>query len=192
MNTPRDTVEIVTAVTSTDNAVPENRPQPVIRGLREDDLQRLLAFGAALPKDDWLYLDIDLQSEATIVRLINAVEARNWRQFVAVVGDDIVGYANVRQLPGWKRHVGDIALVVREDYRRGGVGTALASAVLEGGTELCLHKLVVEVVEEQVAGRVIFKRIGFRREGLLINQAVDYLDNPRNLVVLGYQLPIAS
>jgi RimJ/RimL family protein N-acetyltransferase len=176
---------------------PAGHSQPVIRRLREDDLQALLAFGAALPKDDWLYLDIDLQSEATIVRLINAVEARNWRQFVAVVGEDlgggdIVGYANVRQLPGWKRHVGDIALVVREDYRRGGVGTALASAVLEGGAELSLHKLVVEVVEEQVAGQLIFKRVGFRREGLLIDQAVDYLDNPRNLVVLGYQLPAAS
>jgi len=162
--------------------------QPVIRRLHENDLERLLAFGAALPKDDWLYLDIDLQTEATIVRLINAVEARNWRQFVAVVDTDIVGYANIRQLPGWKRHVGDIALVVREDYRRSGVGTALASAVLTGAAELSLHKLIVEVVEEQAAGQLIFERIGFRREGVLRNQAVDYLDNPRNLIVLGYQL----
>jgi hypothetical protein len=73
--------------------------QPQIRKLVEDDLPALLAFGTALPKDDWLYLDIDLHTEATIVRLINAVEARNWRQFVAVVGDEIVGYASVRQLP---------------------------------------------------------------------------------------------
>jgi len=163
--------------------------QPVIRSLGEDDLPSLLAFGAALPKDDWLYLDVNLQTEATIVRLINAVEARNWRQFVAVVGDEIVGYANVRQLPGWKRHVGDIALVVRADYRRQGIGTALASAVLDAGRELSLHKLIVEVVEEQHYGQHIFVRQGFRCEGLLANHAIDYLGRPHNLMLLSYELP---
>jgi RimJ/RimL family protein N-acetyltransferase len=163
--------------------------QPVIRRLREDDLRALLAFGVALPKDDWLYLDIDLQTEATIVRLINAVEARNWRQFIAVMGDEIVGYANVRQLPGWKRHVGDIALVVRADHRRRGIGTALASAVLDAGRELALHKLIVEVVEEGYSAQHVFVRLGFRCEGLLVNYALDYLGRPRNLMLLSYELP---
>ncbi len=162
--------------------------QPVIRRLDEQDLPALLAFGSALPKNDWVYLDIDLQTEATIVRLINAVEARNWRQFVAVMGDEIVGYANVRQLPGWKRHVGDIALVVRADYRRRGVGTALASAVIEAGRELELRKLIVEVIEEQYGRQHVFVRLGFRCEGVLANHAVDYLDRPRNLMLLSYEL----
>jgi L-amino acid N-acyltransferase YncA len=164
-------------------------PQPVIRRLREDDLPELLAFGAALAKDDWLYLDVNLQTEATIVRLINAVEARNWRQFVAVVGDDIVGYANVRQLPGWKRHVGDIALVVRSDYRHMGIGSTLAKAVIEAGRELSLRKLIVEVVEEQHYGQHVFVRLGFRCEGLLVDHAIDYRGRLRNLMLLSYELP---
>jgi RimJ/RimL family protein N-acetyltransferase len=163
--------------------------QPVIRKLVEDDLLALLAFGTALAKDDWLYLDIDLQTDSTIVRLINAVEARNWRQFVAVVGHEIVGYANVRQLPGWKRHVGDIALVVRADYRRRGIGTALAEAVLDTGRELSLRKLIVEVVEEHYSAQHVFVRLGFRCEGLLDNYAIDYLGRPRNLMLLSYELP---
>ena len=168
---------------------PANGSPVLIRRLREDDLDDLLTFGAALPKDDWLYLDVDLQTHATIIRLINAVEARNWRQLVAVDGTQIVGYANVRQLPGWKRHVGDIALVVRDDYRRRGVGSALAAALLDAAAEMSLDKLIVEVVEEQAAGQLIFKRIGFGTEGRLVNHAVDYLDNPRNLVLLSYHLP---
>ena len=162
--------------------------QPVIRRLRENDLPKLLAFGATLAKDDWLYLDVNLQTDATIVRLINAVEARNWRQFVAVIGDEIVGYANVRQLAGWKRHVGDIALVVRADYRRRGIGTALASAVIDAGRELSLHKLIVEVVEEHYGGQHVFVRLGFRCEGMFVNHAIDYLDRPRNLMLLSYEL----
>ncbi|HEY2985534.1 MAG TPA: hypothetical protein VGJ38_15360, partial [Jatrophihabitantaceae bacterium] len=49
-----------------------------IRRLREDDLDALRAFGAELAKDDWLYLDVELQTPATITRLVNAVEAGNW------------------------------------------------------------------------------------------------------------------
>jgi RimJ/RimL family protein N-acetyltransferase len=163
--------------------------QPQIRKLVEDDLPALLAFGTALPKDDWLYLDIDLHTEATIVRLINAVEARNWRQFVAVIGDEIVGYASVRQLPGWKRHVGDIALVVRANNRRRGIGTALTEAAIDAGRELSLRKLIVEIVEEHYGAQHIFVRLGFRCEGLLDNYAIDYLDRPRNLMLLSYELP---
>jgi GNAT superfamily N-acetyltransferase len=113
----------------------------------------------------------------------------NWRQFVAVFGEVIVGYANVRQLPGWKRHVGDIALVVRADYRRTGIGTALAKAVIETGRELSLRKLIVEVVEEQHYGQHIFVRLGFRCKGLLADDAIDYLGRLRNLMLLSYELP---
>src|SRR5437879_12917537 len=97
-----------------------------VRRLEEDDRQRLLEFGAALDKDDWLYLDVDLQAPTTVNRLIQAVDARNWRQLVALDGDRVVGYANVRQLAGWKSHVGDVALVVRRDARGPGRRSALA------------------------------------------------------------------
>ena len=161
----------------------------IIRKLQEDDHDALVAFGAHLPKDDWLYLDVELQTSSTVTWLVNAVDARNWRQLVAVDGESIVGYANVRQLPGWKRHVGDIALVVRDDYRRHGLGAALASAIVESAAELSLNKLMVEIVEEQHGGQLIFKRFGFQQEGLLTGHAVDYLGNRRDLVLLGYHLP---
>lgn len=159
-----------------------------IHRLGEDDREALLSFGADLPKDDWLYLDVELQTPTTVSWLVNAVDARNWRQFVAVDGELIVGYANVRQLPGWKRHVGDIALVVRDGYRRHGVGRALASVIVESATEMGLKKLVVEVIKEQVGGQVIFKRFGFQQEGILVGHAVDYLGNHRDLVLLSFQL----
>ena len=173
--------------------VPASEDRPVtIRRLREDDLDALLEFGAALAKDDWLYLDVELQTTATITRLVNAVQASNWRQVVAVDGTTIVGYANVRQLPGWKKHVGDIALVVRSDCRHRGVGGALARAVIDAADELAVTKLILEIVEEQLAGRLIFKRLGFRLEGLLEDHAVDYLGNARNLVLLSYHVSLPA
>ena len=51
----------------------------VMRPLGEDDHAALLAFGAALPQDDLLYLEDDFQNSDIITRLINACLAENWR-----------------------------------------------------------------------------------------------------------------
>jgi hypothetical protein len=56
----------------------------VIRPLGEAEHAALLAFGAALPQDDLLYLEDDFQNSDIITRLINACFAENWRQIVAV------------------------------------------------------------------------------------------------------------
>ena len=77
-----------------------HRSDVTVRPLAEDDGDALAAFGSALPEDDWLYLDMDLQSQQTVERLVRAHEATNWRQIVAVIGDEVVGYANVRGLAG--------------------------------------------------------------------------------------------
>src|SRR5262245_24136891 len=72
----------------------------MIRPLEETDRTALLAFGRALPHTDHLLLEDDFTSSDTVARLINARFAENWRQLVASVDDQIVGYSVVRRLPG--------------------------------------------------------------------------------------------
>src|SRR5689334_5296265 len=96
----------------------------VIRPLEESDRGTMVAFGQSLPEDDRLYLELDFHNPNTITRLVNAAAAENWRQVVAVSDGAIVGYSNVRLLPGWKNHVGDSHLVIAEGWRRSGLGTA--------------------------------------------------------------------
>lgn len=159
-----------------------------IRSLAEDDYEALLAFGQTLPQDDWLYLRHDLQDPRTVQRLATAFAAENWRQVVAVADGDVVGYANVRRLPGWSEHVGDIHLSVSETWRRTGVGTVLAQAIIEAATELGLAKVIVEVIEKQSGGQAIFERLGFKVEGLLQAHMRDHNGDDHNLVILAYHL----
>lgn len=159
-----------------------------IRLLEEGDHDAMLAFGAALPEDDWLYLELDFHNPNTIARLVNAAAAENWRQVVAVAGDLIVGYSNVRLLPGWKSHVGDSHLVIRQGWRRSGLGTALAQTILEAARDLGVEKVIAEMLEAQTAGRAIFKHLGFHVEGILNDHVCDHHGKRHDMLIMAYQL----
>lgn len=165
-----------------------NGREVTIRSLKEQDHEALLAFGSKLPQNDWLYLRHDLQNPQTVARLASAYAAENWRQIVAVENDAVVGYSNVRRLPGWSDHVGDIHLSVSEAWRRSGLGTALAQAISDAARDLGVAKLIVEVMEEQRAGLAIFERLGFQVEGLLRRHMRAHDGQPHNLLVLAYHL----
>lgn len=169
-------------------AVMERLPV-TIRRLEESDRAALLAFGAALPKEDLMYLEEDLQSADIVTRLVNAAAAENWRQVIAVSGDEIVGYSAVRRLPGWSSHVADILLVVSKDWRRANIGTMLAQAIFDAARELGAAKVIVEMMEEQTAGRAIFERLGFHVEGRLSAHARDRFGRHRNLLILAFHVP---
>ena len=163
-----------------------NGYEALIRPLEERDGPALAAFGAGLPSVDWLYLEEDFHSTDTIARLVNASAAENWRQRVVELEGAIVGYSSVRRLAGWSSHVADITLVIAEPYRRNGLGTALAQAIFEAAQELGLRKLVVEMMEEQLAGVTIFARMGFKVEGMMLSHARDRQGRFHNLLMLSY------
>jgi L-amino acid N-acyltransferase YncA len=160
-----------------------------IRPLGEGDRQALLSFGRALPQDDLLYLEDDFQSVEIIARLVNASYAENWRQIVALSEDGaIVGYSAARRLAGRSSHVADIVLLVKDDWRRSGLGTALAQAIFDAARDLGATKVIVEILEELVSGRAIFERLGFRVEGTLTGHALDRQGRPHNLLILAYHV----
>lgn len=159
-----------------------------IRPLAEHDRAALLAFGQLLPQDDLLYFEDDFQSHEIIARLVNAHQAENWRQIVAEADGEIVGYSSVRRQAGWSSHVADIVLLVHPDWRRAGVGVALAQAIFDAAGALGASKIIVEMLDEQRSGRAIFERLGFRVEGRLSRHARDRQGNYHDLLILSYHI----
>jgi L-amino acid N-acyltransferase YncA len=157
-----------------------------IRPLDEDDCAKLLAFGQALPHTDLLHLEDDFTNPEIIARLVNARLAENWRQLVASIDDQIIGYSVVRRLPGWMKHVADVGLIVDAQWRRHGLGTALAQSICDAARDLRVDKLIVEMLEEQSAGRAIFERLGFEVEGTFGCHVRDRKGQCHNLIVMAY------
>jgi len=160
----------------------------VVRPLEAGDRLALMAFGRALPHYDLEYIPDDFASVEVIDRLLNMRAADHWRQLVATAGDAIVGYGAVRRLAGWSSHVGEVRLVISAGWRRNGLGSVLAAAVLDAARELGVAQVVVEMLEEQVAGRAIFDRLGFGVEGTFGNHALDRQGQRHTLMVMAYHV----
>jgi ribosomal protein S18 acetylase RimI-like enzyme len=148
------------------------------------DYAALLAFCRALPQDDHEYIPDDFQNCELIGRLITIAPAAHWRQLIASSEDVIVGYGAVRRLSGWSSHVGELQLVVSRGWRCAGLGSLLARAILEAAHELEVAQVIVEMLEEQVAGRAIFEGLGFTIEGLLEGQVCDRQGQHHNMLVM--------
>ena len=67
----------------------------------------------SLPRKDNYYLLVDLNNDQTIQRWMDKVESSQTIGVVALQGDQMVGYCNLRtnDLP-WTRHVGEIRMSV--------------------------------------------------------------------------------
>jgi GNAT superfamily N-acetyltransferase len=159
-----------------------------IRPLDEVDRSALLAFGRALPQDDLLEIENDFANPDMIARLVNARFDQNWRQIVASIGDQVIGYGMARRLPGWSSHVASIGLLVSAGWRRSGLGTALLQATIDVARDLDAEKLIVEMLDSQVAGRTVFDHQGFRVEGRLSDHARDRKGQCRTLIVMAYHM----
>ncbi len=156
-----------------------------IRALAASDNSALQAFGQALPDDEWLYLQHDLRNHESVNRLVGARDAEHWRQIVGVDAEgQVAAYGAVQLLPGRSSHVADIQMIVGGNWRRSGLGTALAHRLVYEARALGATKVIVDMVDTQDAGRSIFERLGFREEGRLISHARGRDGNWYNLLVL--------
>jgi ribosomal protein S18 acetylase RimI-like enzyme len=146
----------------------------------------LLRFFEKLPDGDLTFIKEEVTDPGTVRSW--ATDASPGSRWVAVDGDDVIGYVAVRPLPGWSDHVGEIRLVVAAAARGTGLGRELARRALVEGIGAGLSKLVVEVVAEQGAALALFTDLGFTGEALLRDHIRDRNGELRDLMVLAHHV----
>jgi GNAT superfamily N-acetyltransferase len=165
----------------------------LVRRLATGDEDALLAFFQSIPEAERFFLKDDVTSPEIIRGWIRDAErpdpepspagsasggARTaGRAFalVAVEGARILAEAAlVRRRGAARGHLADIRVVVAEDYRHRGLGTALLSELLDvardGGLSGVLFEAVADVQEQALAAA---ESLGFIRLGLVHGGAID-------------------
>ena len=163
----------------------QDRAESAVVELEAAHCEALVRFFAALPEGDRTFIREDVADPAVVRAWTSGESDRRW---VALSGEEVVGYVAVRRLPGWSDHVGEVRLVVTPDRRGTGLGRRLARHAVTCGIEAGLTKLVVEVVAEQGAALALFTDLGFCGEALLEDHIRDRTGHLRDLMVLAHHV----
>lgn len=157
----------------------------VMTPLQIGDSGALLTFYRHLPEEDRLVLKDDVTTADWAEGFLHKVETREVISLIAKSGAKVVGEATLyRTLHGWTRHVGEIRVNVASAFRRKGLATALASAQVRIATDLGIEKIIIQVVENQLAARRTFEKLGFHKEAILPHHVMDVAGVKRDLIVL--------
>jgi RimJ/RimL family protein N-acetyltransferase len=153
--------------------------------LQPSDSGALLSFYSELPEQDRAMLRDDVTSPEWAEGFLRMVENRQIISLVALVDEEVVSEASLyHSRHGWTRHVGEIRMTVAPRLRRKGLATAMASALVHLAIDLGLEKLIVQVVDDQLAARRTFERLGFHKEATLPNHVMDVAGTKRDLLLM--------
>lgn len=100
--------------------------------------------------------------------------ARDDRYYcIATIDDEVVGFAGFAVLAG-DAHI--MAIAVRPDCQRRGVGRRLLSALLDEADRWGVDGVTLEVREDDMRTRTLYERAGFVEEGRRANYYGDGVD----------------
>jgi RimJ/RimL family protein N-acetyltransferase len=157
----------------------------VIRPMELEDGQALLEFFRALPEEDRQYLRDDVTSQDWLERFVRSIDYDTVVPVVAEHEGNVVGNATLyRTRHGWTKHVAEIRIAVARPFQRKGLGTALGRVLLRHAIGLGLEKMIVHVVENQIAAKRALEKLGFREEAVLKGHVKDIHGIKRNLLVM--------
>ncbi len=119
------------------------------------------------PRAIWGTLQVPFPSAERWRRRL-AEPAEGYFNLVACVENEVVGQLGLITFPNTprRRHVGQLLMAVRDDWRGKGAGTALMTAAIElADNWLNLHRLELEVFVDNEPAIRLYKKFAFVVEG---------------------------
>lgn len=156
-----------------------------VRPVQAGDEDALIAFFSDLPVDATEYLKHNVRDPDVVRGFVRDHDPAIVWPLLAFDGDKVVADATLRTSPrGWRRHVGEIRVVVAPDFQRSGLATGLIHELVNEASLRELRKLEAEVMGNQVGARTAFERLGFREEARLKDHAMDLHQRLHDLVIM--------
>jgi RimJ/RimL family protein N-acetyltransferase len=160
-----------------------------LRLMGAGDKSRVLDFARALPQDDLLFLRTDITDPQIVEDWIKNLEKGTTITILAEIHGDLAAYASLHLNEArWTRRVGEIRVNTGFAYRNAGLGRRLVSEVFEIGRRHGLKKMTAMMTPDQTGARAVFEKLGFQVEAILADWVEDRRGQPRDLLVMSYDL----
>jgi len=163
----------------------KNGTKVVIRPLAFKDLDRLMAFYRSLPPDDRRYLRVDVTDRKVVAERIRLTEQGQVFRLIALCKDKIIADGAL-ELSGeeWRRHQGEVRLIVARPFRRKGLGMIMIRELYFLAAARNVATIVAKMMRPQKGAQTIFHRLGFREEALLPDYVKDLTGRTQDLLIM--------
>jgi RimJ/RimL family protein N-acetyltransferase len=156
-----------------------------LRPLVKEDREKLLQFFRGLDEAELSFLRNDVRDPAVIDHWVSHINYQRVFPLVAEADGRIVGDATLHMRKvGWKRHLGNVRVVVAKDFQGRGLGTLLINEIVELAGEFGLEKLVAEIHLQALGAFNAFKKAGFSVKAVFEDLVKDPGGKSSDLVVM--------
>jgi L-amino acid N-acyltransferase YncA len=156
-----------------------------LRLMEKSDRDRIVDFARSLPPDDLLFLRRDITDPEVVNEWVQEIERGRTVTVLAEKDDELLAYGSLLlHETFWGRHMGEIRVLVRSDYRGLGLGLQLASDVFAIAKDAGIEQMIARMTREQERTRAILERLGFKQEAILRGFVRDREGNRRDLLVM--------
>jgi RimJ/RimL family protein N-acetyltransferase len=157
----------------------------ILRPMVKEDREKLLEFFRGLDDRELSFLRNDVRDPAVIDHWVNHIDYNRVFPLVAEAKGRVVGDVSLHMRKvGWKRHLGNVRVVVAKDYQNRGLGSLLINEVVELAGEFGLEKLVAEVHLQALGAIAVFKKAGFSVKAVFEDLVKDPTGKSSDLVVM--------
>ena len=157
----------------------------LLRPLVKEDQEKLLQFFQGLDARELSFLRSDVRDPAVVDHWVNHIDYNRVFPLVAEAEGRIVGDITLHMRKvGWKRHLGNVRVVVAKDYQGRGLGTLLINEIVELAGEFGLEKLVAEIHLQALSAFAAFKKAGFSVKAVFEDLVKDPAGKSSDLVVM--------
>jgi RimJ/RimL family protein N-acetyltransferase len=161
-----------------------------VRPAREQDVDAVVDLLVAVAADGrWIGMEAPVDTARRRKLLIEALNDRRSAQLVATADGRVIGQLGM-ELAGYG--VADLGMVVAEEWRGRGVGSALLDAGIDWARGAGAHKVALQVWPHNQAAIGLYEKFGFVREGVLRRHYRRRNGELWDAVVMGLQLAVAS
>jgi L-amino acid N-acyltransferase YncA len=156
-----------------------------LRLMEKSDRDRMVDFARSLSPDDLLFLRRDITDPEVVDEWVQDIERGRTVTVLAEKDDELLAYGSLLlHETFWGRHMGEIRVLVRSDYRGLGLGLQLTSDVFAIAKDAGIEQMIARMTTEQERTRAILERLGFKQEAVLRGFVRDREGNRRDLLVM--------
>jgi len=157
----------------------------ILRPMVKEDREKMLDFFQRVDPNDLLFLRSDVRDPAVIAHWLEHLDYQRVFPLLAESEGRIAGDCTLHMRKrGWKRHVGNVRVVVAKDFQNRGLGTLLINEIIEMAQEFGLEKLVAEIHLQATGALTLFKHAGFSTKAVFEDLVKDPSGRSSDLVVM--------